>query len=71
MNTTCDSSTYPNSPPIYPDYCQTQFCSRHEGGGFFLMCDGQVRFISENIDIATYRGLSTYDNNEVIDDEDF
>jgi hypothetical protein len=26
--------------------------SVHEGGGFFLMCDGSVRFISENLDGA-------------------
>jgi len=47
------------------------FGSRHEGGAFFLFCDGQVKFISENIDMGTYRALSTLCGNEVIDDEDY
>ena len=47
------------------------FGSYHEGGCFFAMCDGQVRFISENIDTTTFRALSTKDNNEIVDDEDY
>ena len=30
--------------------CERSFSSRHEGGAHFLMMDGAVRFISENID---------------------
>ena len=47
------------------------FGSPHEGGAFFLMADGQVRFITENIDMATYRALGTRAGNEIIDDEDY
>ena len=47
------------------------FSSMHEGGGFFLFLDGQVRFLSENIDISTYRALSSIAGNELIDDEDY
>ena len=32
------------------DNCTDGFSSAHEGGGFFLMGDGAVKFISENID---------------------
>ena len=48
-----------------------QFASMHEGGCFFAFCDGQVRFISENIDHTAYRALGTRANNEVVDDEDY
>ena len=47
------------------------FTSLHEGGAFFLFCDGQVRFMSENIDSGTYQALSTRANNEIVDDEDY
>ncbi|RMG35785.1 MAG: DUF1559 domain-containing protein [Planctomycetota bacterium] len=33
------------------------FKSKHQGGAHFLMCDGAVRFISENIDYLTYQKL--------------
>ena len=49
----------------------SEFGSMHEGGVFFLFGDGQVRFVSENIDMKTYQALSTIANNEVIDDEDY
>jgi prepilin-type N-terminal cleavage/methylation domain-containing protein len=47
------------------------FRSKHEGGGFFLFMDGQVRFLSENIDMGTFQALSTRACNEIVDDEDF
>ena len=47
------------------------FSSEHEGGAFFLFGDGQVRFLSENIDFTTYKALGTIAGNEVVDDEDY
>lgn len=35
------------------------FRSDHAGGVFFLMADGSVQFITENIDLIVYRRLST------------
>jgi prepilin-type N-terminal cleavage/methylation domain-containing protein len=42
----------------------SNFRSDHPGGGLFLMCDGSVHFINENIDISTYTGLSTIQGGE-------
>ncbi len=40
------------------------FASEHQGGGQFAMVDGSVRFVSENIDTALYRGLGTISGSE-------
>ena len=47
------------------------FQSLHEGGVFFLMGDGGVRFISENVDYTTFQALATKACNEILDDEDY
>ena len=40
--------------------------SRHTGGVNVLLCDGSVRFVSENLDLAVWRGLGTRNEGEVI-----
>jgi prepilin-type N-terminal cleavage/methylation domain-containing protein len=49
----------PPSPekPSGFEYDPGGFGSHHVGGTQFLICDGSVRFISENIDIPTYQHL--------------
>jgi prepilin-type N-terminal cleavage/methylation domain-containing protein len=42
------------------------FASAHVGGGHFLMGDGTVRFVSENIDMNTYWNLATIDGKEIV-----
>jgi len=42
------------------------FRSFHVGGCHFLLGDGSVRFVSENVDGATYRALASRDGGEVI-----
>lgn len=40
------------------------FRSDHAGGAFFLMTDGAVHFVSQNIDRKIYQALSTYAGGE-------
>lgn len=43
----------------------TNFRSFHPGGASFAFCDGSVQYLSENIDLKTYRALSTIKGGEV------
>ena len=45
---------------------ETHFSSWHPGGAFFLLADGHVSFLSNNMDYNTYRSLSTRDGFEVV-----
>jgi prepilin-type processing-associated H-X9-DG protein len=56
----CRSSA--NSGP----HATSNFRSDHAGGGQFLFCDGSVQFLRDQIDAATYRGLSTIAGGEVV-----
>lgn len=47
------------------DYGQ-EFHSYHTGGAFFLLGDGSVRFINENINLKTLAALLSYKGGEVI-----
>ncbi len=42
------------------------FGSAHVGGAHFVMADGHVVFVSDNIDTRTFRSLSTRNGNEVV-----
>jgi len=44
----------------------SNFRSLHKGGCHFLFADGSVSFLSENIDMNVYRGLSTIQGSEVV-----
>jgi hypothetical protein len=45
--------------------------SQHEGGSQFLMGDGTVRFVSENVDRKIYGYLFTVQGKEIVDEDDF
>ena len=40
--------------------------SRHVGGVQLLLCDGSVRFVPDNIDLATWRAVGTRNGGEII-----
>jgi hypothetical protein len=40
-------------------HTMSNFRSDHPRGSHFLLCDGSVRFLIENVDITSYRRLST------------
>jgi hypothetical protein len=44
----------------------SNFRSDHPSGALFLMCDGSVHFIGENIDMGTYTALSTIQGGESV-----
>lgn len=44
------------------------FGSMHTGGAQFLMGDGSVRFLSENLDINTYRLISRVNDSQLVGD---
>ena len=45
---------------------ESNFRSDHPNGGLFLLCDGSVQFINENIDMGVYTGLSTVQGGETV-----
>jgi prepilin-type N-terminal cleavage/methylation domain-containing protein/prepilin-type processing-associated H-X9-DG protein len=56
--TDCRSSTDGGS------HMASNFRSDHPGGAIFLMCDGSVHYLTEDIDLLVYRRLSTIAENE-------
>ncbi len=51
--------------PTYWAY-RSAFSSAHTGGAHFLMGDGAVRFVSENIDLTNYKNLSSRADGKVV-----
>jgi prepilin-type N-terminal cleavage/methylation domain-containing protein len=43
-----------------------RFGSKHSGGAHFVLCDGAVRFISSQVNTATFKALGTPRGGEVI-----
>lgn len=59
----------PNVPYVVNavgDLSRLSFGSYHVGGAHFLLCDGSVKFVSENINVVLYTSLGTRRGKEVI-----
>ncbi|MCA9014242.1 MAG: DUF1559 domain-containing protein [Planctomycetaceae bacterium] len=67
---TCEDS--PNAASGTPNWFTGQwgnsqgFKSIHEGGAHLLLCDGSVRFVSENIDMVNYQRLGDRRDGQVV-----
>jgi prepilin-type N-terminal cleavage/methylation domain-containing protein len=60
------SNGKPNPPPLNTTSSESNFRSDHPNGGLFLLCDGSVQFLNENIDMSVYTGLSTIQGGETV-----
>ena len=49
-----------------PGRIATTANSQHTGGVQLVLCDGSVRFVSENLDIGTWRNLGSIDGGEIV-----
>lgn len=54
------------SEPWPINFHHAGFSSAHEGGAQFLLADGSSRFLSENIDQATFENLSTISDGQIL-----
>lgn len=55
-----------NNGGVAPRGPTSGFGSMHTGGGHFLMGDGAVRFLSDNVDLVLYRNLGTVNDGNTI-----
>jgi prepilin-type N-terminal cleavage/methylation domain-containing protein len=61
-------STLPNTRSCMfpPGRIMTSAQSSHSGGVMLGMCDASVRFVSDGVDLAIWRGLGTKDGGEIV-----
>ena len=68
---TANPLNFPETQTIVPRHNAVRgnggFASNHTGGGNFVYMDGHVTFLSDSIDIDTYRAISTRAGGEVVD----
>jgi len=53
--------------PNSPEADEAEFSSRHPGGAHFLLGDGSVRLISNDVDRHVYQALGTRAGQELFD----
>jgi prepilin-type processing-associated H-X9-DG protein len=53
---------------FYTDWNDTSFGSNHPGGAHFLMADGAVTFLAENVALEIYKAAASRNGSEIADD---
>ena len=67
QNYECKSTTDPVAPCVVNQLVRWNFArSYHPGGVNICLTDGSIRFLSETIDLVTYRALSTREGGEIL-----
>lgn len=66
LNTAYRAHTEGGQPPSGYDNNDLSFGSLHPGGTHFVMCDGSVQFIREEIPIDMLRGLASRKSGEIV-----
>ncbi|MFM8571014.1 MAG: DUF1559 domain-containing protein [Pirellula sp.] len=64
----CNNLPQRGMPCIQAAEHQASARSRHSGGVNAALCDGSVRYISNNIDLATWRAYATSQGSEIVGD---
>ena len=67
-------NTQPGEPEYWSGYgfnVNAAFASKHPAGANFVFGDGHVTFLGENIDLLTYRALSTRAGSEIVSMDGF
>jgi prepilin-type processing-associated H-X9-DG protein len=63
----CTQKFKPDCSTFFNYNTNAGFKSKHPGGANFVMADGSVHFISENIDYRNYQRLGDRRDGEVVD----
>ena len=61
-----DAKAWLNNVPLFKEFGQWGYRSKHPGGAQFLFGDGSVHFLKETINLITYEALGTRAGKEVI-----
>jgi prepilin-type N-terminal cleavage/methylation domain-containing protein len=60
------SNGKPNPAPLVAQGSLSNFRGNHPAGVLFLLCDGSVQFLNENMDMSVYTGLATIQGGETV-----